>query len=280
MQDSTILNNLAHVEPRDQRRPGQALIPRVLDTFSLDAPNGRHRCLVTEPDLHTGNIMFRFPNSIDELSPGELYQKYGQPNIEPFVRLDGKPLSDGVPTHGVVSILLGKESELVTLSEAKIFINDFGESFLPSITQRHYSNTPGILAPPETYFLLHEPLSFPSDVWTLACTLWDIIGQRPLFEGFNPSSDWMIKEHVDALGKLPCDWWHQWDARERWFTEEAKRTSERAGRSLVNRFADSIQEPRRESAMADVGEAETHAVIDEWRGQGQRMVYSAQDIVG
>lgn len=53
MQDSTILNNLAHVEPRDQRRPGQALIPRVLDTFSLDAPNGRHRCLVTEPGMMT-----------------------------------------------------------------------------------------------------------------------------------------------------------------------------------------------------------------------------------
>ncbi|KAL7359747.1 protein kinase [Histoplasma ohiense] len=310
MQDSTILNNLAHVEPRDQRHPGQALISRVLDTFSLDGPNGRHRCLVTEPgmmtiaeakdasytrlfklpvakaivaqviqavtflhhqgvvhaDLHMGNIMFRFPNSIDELSPRELYQKYGQPNIEPFVRLDGKPLSDGVPTHGVVPIWLGKESELVTLSEAKIFINDFGESFLPSITQRNYSNTPGILAPPETYFLLHEPLSFPSDVWTLACTLWDIIGQRPLFEGFNPSSDWMIKEHVDALGKLPCDWWHKWDARGRWFTEEAERTSEGAGRSLVNRFVDSIQEPRRGSTMEDVGEAETHALLTMLRG--------------
>lgn len=150
--------------------------------------------------------MFRLPTSINELSSEELYQKYGQPHIEPLIRLDGKPLSDGVPTHGVMPIWLGKESELVALSEAKIFITDFGESFLPSITQRHYSNTPGILAPPETYFLPYKPLSFPTDVWTLACTLWDIIGQRSLFEGFNPSRDWMIKEHVDTLGKLPYDW--------------------------------------------------------------------------
>lgn len=217
-------------------------------------------------DLHAGNIMFHLPDSIVELSPGELYQKYGQPNVEPFVRLDGKPLSDGVPTHGVVPIWLGKESELMTLSEAKIFVTDFGESFLPSITPRHYSNTPGILAPPETFFLPHEPLSFPSDIWTLACTLWDIIGQRPLFEGFNPSSDWMIKEHVDALGKLPCDWWQRWDARERWFTEEAKRTSEGAGRSLCNRFVDSIQEPRQGSAMEDVREAEKSALLTILRG--------------
>lgn len=205
--------------------------------------------------------MFRLPKSIDELSSGQLYQKYGQPNVEPFVRLDGKALSDGVPTHGVVPIWLGKGSELVAPSEAKIFVTDFGESFLPSITQRHYSNTPGVLAPPETY--VHEPLSFPSDIWTLACTLWDILGQRPLFEGFNPSDDWMIKEHVDALGKLPCDWWQEWSARERWFTEEAKRKPEGAVRPLVNRFVDSIQNPQRESAM---GEAEKSALLTMLRG--------------
>lgn len=211
--------------------------------------------------------MFRLPNSIDELSPEELYQRYGHLNVEPFVRLDGKSLSDGVPTHGVVPIWLGKESELIILSEAKILVTDFGESFLPSITQRHYSNTPAILVPPETYFLPDEPLSFPSDVWTLACTLWDIIGQKPLFEGFNPSNDWMIKEHVDALGKLPCDWWQEWDARERWFTEEAKRTSEGAGRSLANRFVTSVEKPRRGSAMEEeLGEAERTALLTMLRG--------------
>ncbi|KAL2871722.1 uncharacterized protein BJX67DRAFT_167857 [Aspergillus lucknowensis] len=81
--------------------------------------------------------MFRLPKSIDHLSPVELYQKYGQPNVEPFVRLDGKHLSDGVPPHGIVPIWLGNKSELVTLSEAKIFITGFRESFLPSTTRRH-----------------------------------------------------------------------------------------------------------------------------------------------
>lgn len=46
--------------------------------------------------------MFHLPNSIDELSSGEVYRNYGQPSMGPFVRLDGRPLSDGVPTHGVV----------------------------------------------------------------------------------------------------------------------------------------------------------------------------------
>lgn len=152
------------------------------------------------------------PKIINDLSTGELYQKYSQPNFEPFERVDGKPLPDGVPPHGVVPIWLGKENELVTLSEANIFVTDFGKSYLPSITPRYYSSAPDALASLETYFLRH--LSFPSDIWSLACALWEILGQRPLFEAYNPSDDWMIKEHVDALGKLPCDWWQEWAARE------------------------------------------------------------------
>ncbi|KAL4788295.1 hypothetical protein BJX76DRAFT_366812 [Aspergillus varians] len=259
MPESKILNSLALSEPSDEGYSGKALIPQVLDTFFLDGPNGRHSCPVTEPgmmtlaeaknapysrlfelpvaraiatqaiqavaflhrrgvvhvDLHSGNIMSRLQNCIDDLSPRELYQKYGQPNMEPFERLDGKPLSDGIPTHGVVPIWIGKESELATPSEAKMF---------------------------------------------------EIIGQIPLFEGFNPSSDWIKKEHVDALGKLPCDWWQKWDARERWFTEEATRASGEACRSLNNNFVDSIQEPRWGKSMEDVGEAEKFALLTVVRG--------------
>lgn len=74
-------------------------------------------------------------------------------NIVPIVRLDGKSLPKGVPTHGVVPIWLGKESDLVTLMEAKIFLTDFGESFKPTMTQRFSSNTPDILVSPEILFL-------------------------------------------------------------------------------------------------------------------------------
>ncbi|KAK2809177.1 hypothetical protein FQN50_004012 [Emmonsiellopsis sp. PD_5] len=300
MPESELLNSLAVSAPSDEGvQSGGGLIAQTLDIFSLDGPNGRHICLVTEPGMMTlaeakdasYTRLFNLPVAraiaaqviravaflhhrgvvhADRLSPGELYRKYGLPNIEPFVRLDGKPLfSDGVPTHGVVPIWLGRESELVTLSDANnIFITDFGESFLPSISQRHRSNTPATLAPPEAFFSLDEPLSFPSDIWTLACTVWDIMGQRSLFEGFNPSSDWMIKEHVDTLGKLPRDWWEKWDARERWFTNEATRiVSGGEGRPFVDRFVDSIQQPRWGSAMEEgIGEAEKTALLTMLRG--------------
>ena len=52
--------------------------------------------------------------------------------------------------------------------------------------------------------ILHErgmPLSFPADIWALACTIFAILGQRPLFKTWFPSDDQVIDEQVDTLGK-------------------------------------------------------------------------------
>lgn len=81
----------------------------------------------------------------------------------------------------------------------------------------------------------------------------------------------MIKERVDTLGKLPHDWWQKWDARQRWFNEEGERTSGVAGRSLTDRFVDSVQLPRHEQAIEDVGQAEKTAILNMLRGMSTFM---------
>ena len=53
MPESKILSSLALSEPSPEGHPGKDLIPRVLDMFSLDGPNGKHSCLVTEPGMMT-----------------------------------------------------------------------------------------------------------------------------------------------------------------------------------------------------------------------------------
>lgn len=65
-----------------------------------------------------------------------------------------------------------------------------------------------------------RPLSFPSDIWSMACTIWTIIAQCPLFEGFLASEDDMTCEHVDALGILPPEWWMKWEGRRNKFSED------------------------------------------------------------
>lgn len=53
MQESKLLDTLALSALSNEGKSGEALIPRLLDTFLLDGPNGRHRCLVTEPGMMT-----------------------------------------------------------------------------------------------------------------------------------------------------------------------------------------------------------------------------------
>jgi len=213
------------------------------------------------PDLHAGNVLVRLPASMDALSPEQLYKSFGRPHHEPVVRLDNCPLPNGVPAHVAVPVWLGKGSEDLSLSEAQIMVTDYGESFMPATTVRHYSNAPDLLVPPEAHFEPQESLSFPADIWTLACTIWEIIGQRPLFEGFHPSADWVIKENVDCLGKLPPQWWLKWDSRTKWFNEDGTKQNGAYTRPWEQRFNDSVQEPRQEAKIHLVEETEEVALF-------------------
>jgi serine/threonine-protein kinase SRPK3 len=216
-------------------------------------------------DLHTGNVLLHL---LDDLTPEQVAKNYDPPELEPIVRIDGKPLGDvsHIPTHAVVPIWLRERSELISLPDARILLSDFGESFVPSHTPRYYSNTPAILRPPEVYFLPKEPVSFPADIWTLACTIFSILGQRELFEGLMPDANWMIHEHVDALGKLPPKWWDTWEGRAEWFSEHGERIDGQPQRLWEERFEYSVQEPRRKKGMEEVGEQEKRALFVMLRG--------------
>ncbi|KAJ5699839.1 hypothetical protein N7536_002852 [Penicillium majusculum] len=119
-----------------------------------------------------------FPKAIDRFPTSDLYERFGEPKLEAVIRIDGNLLSEGVPANVYVPGWFGACSDDIILGEEKIIINDFGESFNPH-------KTLSILQPPEARFF-DEPLSFASDIWTLACTIWEIFGQRPLFEAFYP----------------------------------------------------------------------------------------------
>jgi serine/threonine-protein kinase SRPK3 len=212
--------------------------------------------------------------------------------LEPVERLDEhdkRPLPENIPKEAIIPVWLGCKSEHLPLSEAEIFLTDFGESFLPSTTQRYQSPTPRIYAPPEAHFSPEEPLSFPSDIWSLACTIWSILSGQPLFGAsiFSPEPDTIIKNQVNILGKLPPDWWQKWDARLNWFNEEGVRI-DNGGQSQKESdesrevlfkyvggmrmdddvqsweelFESGVQMPRRKQGMDEVGEEETAALFD------------------
>ena len=178
-----------------------------------------------------------------------------------MVRLDGNPLPNGVPTHVFPPGWFGVRSDGIAFGEEKIILSDFGESFNPHKTPRFSSKTLPLLQPPEARFS-DEPLSFASDIWTLACTIWEIMGQRPLFDAFFPNADRVTAEQVEVLGVLPPEWWAKWSRRMEWFNEEGDllpngHDCER--RTWEKRFGYCVQEPRAEAGLETVTEIERRA---------------------
>jgi serine/threonine-protein kinase SRPK3 len=202
------------------------------------------------------------PPEIDQLSDEQLYEKYGPPTTEPVVRFDGQKLPPGVPTHGTVPVWLGKPSDEVRLPEAKILLIDFGEAFEPAREEKYVSHTPLCTRPPEAHFEPSKPLSFPSDMWSLACAIWSILGQRPLFDPWLVNIDDVTRWQVDAFGILPPEWWLLWEDRGKWFDDNGVPLENREGVfSLEDRLRFSTQEPRQKEGMGLFEQDEEKALL-------------------
>ncbi|KAH7091304.1 kinase-like domain-containing protein [Paraphoma chrysanthemicola] len=216
---------------------------------------------IVHGDLHEANILFRLPSSIDELTPDQLYAKYGRPELENIIRLNGEPLDPWVPSHGVVPIWFGDDSDTISLADARIYLTDFSESFRPVVDIRQSSHTPFVLRPPEILLEQTSQVSFASEIWSLACAIFAIMGQRPLFETWFPDATRILEEHVDTLGRLPREWWPIWADRHQYFNDQLQRIDGSPRRSLEDWLEDFIQEPRKQSDMAEMDEEEKQAFL-------------------
>ncbi|KAJ5515581.1 hypothetical protein N7527_007141 [Penicillium freii] len=194
---------------------------------------------IVHGDIHLGNILLKGPPNFDLFSVDKLYEKYGA--RANYSNLDSNLLPPGVPSHAITPICFSPPNEL-----------------------RYESRIPLVLRPPEVRFEPNKPLSFSSDIWTLACTIWSIIAQRPLFEGCLATEDDMTCEHVDTLGVLLPEWWKKWEARQNKFTEDGKpiNCAYNDFRSWDDRFNDSVEKPRRDKGIPSFDAKERDAIFD------------------
>lgn len=66
----------------------------------------------------------------------------------------------------------------------------------------------------------HHSMKGPAfELWTLGCTLFEIVTQAPLFYMIW-QRDEHIAEEVEIAGKFPDPLWDQWKARPKWFDDE------------------------------------------------------------
>lgn len=208
----------------------------------------RQKLTQADVDLHLGNILLKASRGFELLSDEELRERWGEPEEEQVETDDDKPVLDavGIPSLATLPAFFGKNSDELSLSDAAILLADFGTSFCPSQETRFTFPTSPHCRPPEDRFEPEQPRSFPSEIWTLACSIWAVIGQRSLFETYFCSNDRTTAQQVEALGRLPPEWWARWENRSKYFTEDGQLLRNRRVASLDAEFDSAIQNGRKE----------------------------------
>lgn len=220
------------------------------------------------------NILLQLPR-LDHLSTQQLYDEFDSPEPEPVVKADKQPLtSPSVPTHVYSPIWLGKPSNEVLVPEAKILLTDFGTAFSPAQESRFESYTPLHIQPPEVRFEPTRPLSYTSDIWSLGCTIWEILGVKPFLDVWLFGPDDATADQVEALGPMPDEWWETWQGRSKRFVGNGKPKEGRETWTFDQRFEDAIQAPRRRRGMEAMGEEERNALFQMVKGM---LVFRPED---
>ncbi|KAJ4003877.1 hypothetical protein NW752_012006 [Fusarium irregulare] len=164
-----------------------------------------------------------------------------------FVRDDQKEPAPGEPNQIYLPIFKDKA---ITLPESNILIADFGEAFCPAEEDRFESNTSFAYRPPEAYFEPKTPLSYPSDIWSLGCTIWEMSGSDRFLDG-HYDEDYNARVQIDRLGPLPPEWSDGWERPPDFYDDGDGILFEAPEEQTWDqRFQETIQDPRR---MMDVG---------------------------
>jgi serine/threonine protein kinase len=162
------------------------------------------------------HFLLRIPN-LDGQSTTELYERFGKPSEVPIRRVDGKSGEPHAPPLAIFPMALSIPANKEHSPE--IIISDYGTSFNVSETPTPTLYTPALYSPPEDF--LNEPINQPTaaDIWTLGVNLYEVLGERPLFETFAWDRDDIVGQMINTLGQPPARWWNSWAKRSKFFED-------------------------------------------------------------
>lgn len=172
-------------------------------------------------DLHTGNLMLTLPDAeLAECSVQDIYAKFDLPKQYPMDICKkasdfDEPIPDNAPPYLVGKMYFNdKQAHKLRLSDAKLRIGDFGESWRPAQQDRHELNIPEKFRAPEAMVAekLDMPIGFPADVWALGCIVVELYATIDLLETYFPGYDEAWGEMIYLLGEPPKAWWDVWKA--------------------------------------------------------------------
>ncbi|KAF8340309.1 kinase-like domain-containing protein [Cantharellus anzutake] len=273
--------------------PGRQHLPVIRDHFSHEGPNGSHLCLISQfagpslfailecpgrmsgsrrlradlarkvarqvanavnllhlagivhGDLTPSNILFQVSDTVHQWSNDDVYRNLGGPTLENIV-IHNRPL------QVVAAIDISRLSTPSLLQEDALLV-DFGQSLLTDLPPPNYvPATPLHYLSPNAFF--DSKIGFASDVWALACTIFETRAGSSLFDPFLGSDTIILKQIVETLGRFPDPWWSSWQARQPWFDKTGKAKPEEEQRKegvLLTAVETSLRERLREIGQWD-----------------------------
>ena len=149
-------------------------------------------------DITPKNVLLQL-RGIDRWSTKTIYQQIGRPNRDEVFTSSGQKPDLSAPEYLVESASFSCV-DFEYISEQALLI-DLGEAFLELSPPSNGVGTPVSYCSPE--LLLESKASRASDIWALACTVFEIRSGFPLFESFVGSSTEILEEMVRILGMPP-----------------------------------------------------------------------------
>lgn len=148
-------------------------------------------------DITPKNVLMKFPE--DAANCYAYQEAYGKPSKEILHAAEGGELTHHAPQYIV------EDPSLETFDVQKIsddvMLIDFGESFFADDQPQDGVGTPISYLAPEIYF--EHKASKASDIWALACTIFEIRSGFQLFSGFLGSYRSVLSDALTYLGLPP-----------------------------------------------------------------------------
>ena len=154
--------------------------------------------LTTRIDITPKNVLVQL-NGIDTWPTGTIYQQVGSPVRDEVFKSSGQKPDLSAPEY-LVEPASFSSVDFEYISEQVLLI-DPGEAFPELSPPSNGVGTPVSYCSPE--LILEGKASRASDIWALACTIFEIRSGFPLFESFVGSSTEILEEMVRILGMPP-----------------------------------------------------------------------------
>ena len=154
--------------------------------------------LIAGIDITPKNVLIQL-KGIDIWPTGTLYQQVGSPVRDEVFKSSGQKPDLSAPEYLVEPASFSRV-DLEYISEEVLLI-DLGEAFPELSPPANGVGTPVSYCSPE--LILERKASRTSDIWALACTIFEFRSGYPLFESFVGSSTEILEEIVRILGLPP-----------------------------------------------------------------------------